>query len=159
MKRKSRKPLPQDLYCSNPACCLFGQVEGRKLERHAYYGADRTTIYLCRACGKTFSDTKGTFFYRLRTHRKEVLDALAQVVEQGGIRATARATGIDKDTIQGWVEKAGAQVEEVSAYLIRERHLSEMQLDELWTFVKKKISDSKRRMTLKKSETFSSGAA
>lgn len=158
MKQKSRKPLSSDLYCPNPACSLFGQVEGRKLERHAYYGAHRTTIYLCRSCAKTFSDTKGTFFYRLHTDRQKVLDVLAIVAEQGGIRATARATGVDKDTVQAWVEKAGAHVEEVSAYLIRERHLSEAQLDELWTFVKKKTSNFKQETLQKKSGTSLSGA-
>ncbi len=153
MERKSWQPLSSDLYCPNPACSLFGQVEGRKLERHAYYGAHRTTIYLCRACAKTFSDTKGTFFYRLRTDRQKVLDVLAIVAEQGGVRATARATGVDKDTVQAWVEKAGAHVEEVSAYLIRERHLSEAQLDEVWTFVKKKTGSFKQK-TIRKMKMF-----
>ena len=145
-----QKPRPDGLYCPNPDCPLFGQVETSQLERHAYYGRRRVPQYLCRACGKTFSETKGTFFYRLRTERETVLNALAMVAEQGGIRATGRAVGVDKDTIQRWVDRAGAYVEEVSAYLIVECHLTEAQLDELWTFVKKKTGTSPRRMTRKK---------
>lgn len=154
-----REPLPDGLYCPNPDCSIFGQEEGRQLERHAYYGQNRTTLYLCRVCGKTFSETKGTFFYRLRTPREKVLNALAMVAEQGGIRATGRATGFDKDTIQSWVDKAGRHVKEVSAYLIVACHMSEAQLDALWTFVKKKTDTSRRRTIPMKSETSSCGAA
>ena len=56
MKRQT--PLPEGLYCPHPACAQFGQVEAHQLERHAYYGADRKAIYLCRACRKTFSETR-----------------------------------------------------------------------------------------------------
>ena len=154
-----RQPLPDDVYCPNPDCGLFGQVEERQLERHAYCGPQRTVHYLCRTCGKTFTETKGTFFYRLRTERKKILNALAIVTEQGGIRATARVTGIDKDTIQRWVDRAGKHVEEVSAYMIVECHLSEAQLDELWTFVKKKTDTSPRRMTRKPSASSTCGVA
>jgi transposase-like protein len=154
-----RRPLPQGLYCPNPDCRLFGQVEKRRLERKGYHGSQRIAEYRCQHCGRCFSETTGTFFYRLRTPRAKVLDALAMVAEQGGIRATARATGIDKDTIQQWVERAGQHAAEVSAYLIRQRHLSEAQLDELWTFVKKRRSNSVKKTIRKRSGTFSSGAA
>lgn len=154
-----RQPFPDNLYCPTPECPLFGQVEKRQLERHAYCGPQRTVHYLCRACGKTFSETKGTFFYRLRTKREKILNALAIVVEQGGIRATARVTGVDKDTIQRWVDRAGQHAEEVSAYMIVECDLSEAQLDELWTFVKKKTETSPRRRIRKKSARSTCGGA
>jgi len=153
------KPLPEGLYCPNPECSSFGQEEDCQLERHAYYGPNRTTQYLCRACGKTFSETKGTFFYRLRTPREKILTALAMVAEGGGIRATGRAMGVDKDTIQRWVERAGKHTEEVSAYLIVSRHLSQAHLDALWTFVKKKNSTSKRRTIPKPLGSSTCGAA
>ena len=154
-----REPLPEGLYCPNPECPVFGQEEGRQLERHAYYGPGRATQYLCRACGKTFSETKGTFFYRLRTPKEKILMALAMVAEGGGIRATGRAMGVDKDTIQSWVERAGEHVEEVSAYLTVNCHLSEAQLDALWTFVKKKTRTSRRRIIRKKPVNSLSGVA
>ena len=67
--------------------------------------------------------------------------------------------GVDKDTIQSWVERAGEHVEEVSAYLTVHCHLSEAQLDALWTFVKKKTKTSRRRMIRKKPVSSLSGAA
>lgn len=154
-----QKPRPDGLYCPNPDCALFGIAEGCQLDRHAYYGSDRRPQYLCRACGKTFSETKGTFFYRLRTPKEKVLNALAMVAENGGIRATGRAMGVDKDTVQSWVERAGKHVEEVTAYLTVSCRLSEAQLDALWTFVKKKSPTSRRRTIPKKSGSSTYGAA
>lgn len=154
-----RKPRPEGLYCPNPQCTLFGKEEGCQLERHAYYGPARTPQYLCRACGKTFSETKGTFFYRLRTPKERVLEALVMVAEGGGIRGTGRAMRVDKDTVQRWLDRAGRHAEEVSAYLTVNCHLSEAQLDALWTYVKKKGSTCKRRTLPKKSGTGMCGAA
>ena len=152
-------PLPEGLYCPNSDCALFGREAGARLERHAYYGEDRRVIYLCRECRQTFSETRGTFFFGLQTPREKVLTALTMIAEGGGIRATGRAVGVDKDTVQRWVERAGKHAEEVSAYLTVDRHLSQAQLDALWSFVKKKSDTSKRRMIQKKRETSSSGAA
>ena len=135
------KPLPEGLYCPNSACALFGRVTGARLERHAYYDADRRVLYLCRECRQTFSENRGTFFFGLQTPREKILTALKMIAEGGGIRATGRAIGVDKDTVQRWVERAGKHAEEVSAYLTVDCHLSEAQLDALWTFVKKKSTD------------------
>lgn len=139
--------LPADLFCPNPACALHGKVKGRRLGRHGSYGADQRPRYRCKACGKTFAATRGTVFYRLRTDPQRVLATLEMVVEQGGIRAAARASHVDKDTVQQWLERAGQHALEVSDALIRERHLSEGQLDALWTFVKKKRGGLRRRTT------------
>jgi transposase-like protein len=153
------KPFPEGLYCPNAQCALFGRQVGARLERHSYYGCDRRVMYLCRECGQTFSENRGTFFFDLRTPREKVLTALTMVAEGGGIRATGRAVGVDKDTIQRWVERAGKHAEEVSAYLMTERHLSQAQVDALWTFIKKKTGNSRRRTIRKKSEIFSYGVA
>ena len=152
------KPLPEGLYCPNTKCALFGREIGARLERHAYYGSDRRVIYLCRECGGTFSENRDTFFFGLRTPREKVLTALTMIAEGGGIRATGRAMGVDKDTVQRWVERAGQHAEEVMAYLTVDRHLSEAQLDALWTFIKKKTGNSRRQMPRKKRVTSSSGA-
>jgi transposase-like protein len=131
------KPLPEGLYCPNPDCALFGWVSGAQLERHIYCGADRRVLYLCRECRQTFSENQGTFFSGLQTPRKTVLTALTMVAKGGGIRATGRVLGVDEDTVQRWVDRAGKHVEEVSAYLTVACHLSEAQLDALWSLAKK----------------------
>jgi IS1 family transposase len=55
-----------------------------------------------------------------------------------GIRATARVFGVKPDTILLWLRRAGEHCEKVSAYLMSNLHVEQVQLDELWTFVFKK---------------------
>lgn len=60
------------------------------------------------------------------------------LAEGMGIRATGRVFGVKKDTILLWLCRAGEHSSIVSAYLIRNLHVEQAQLDELWTFVLKK---------------------
>ena len=103
-----RQPLPDGLYCPNPTCPRFGQEEGRQLERHAYYGDRPTTQYLCRGCGKTFTETKGTFFYRLRTPRAKVLQGWRWWPNKAGSGRRVERWGWTKiRSNAGWIGPVG----------------------------------------------------
>jgi hypothetical protein len=41
----------------------------------------------------------------LHTQKEKVLQALAIFAEKGSIRGTARAIGVDKDTVQIWLKE------------------------------------------------------
>jgi IS1 family transposase len=45
---------------------------------------------------------------------------------------------LDKDTVCGWLPRLGEHCNGVMSYFFRNLHLSECQLDELWTFIYKK---------------------
>jgi hypothetical protein len=45
---------------------------------------------------------------------------------------------LDKDTVCGWLPRLGEHCNRVMSYFFRNLHLSECQLDELWTFIYKK---------------------
>ncbi len=59
------------------------------------------------------------------------------LVEKGSIKGTARAMGADKDSVALWLKRAGEHCEEVTEYLLRDLNLSQVQIDEIWTFIKK----------------------
>ncbi len=63
---------------------------------------------------------------------------IACLAEGNGIRATARIKGVDKDTVSQWLDVASQHVEAVSRYLVVNLHFEEAQLDEFWSFVKKR---------------------
>ena len=63
---------------------------------------------------------------------------MASLAEGQSIRATARIFGVDKDTVLFWLRRAGQHSQQVSAYLIVNHKVKQIQLDELWTFVVKK---------------------
>jgi len=95
-------------------------------------------LYRCEWCQTRFSETQGSVFFGLKTPQETVYRALACVAEGLGIRATARVLGVKPEDVLRWLRRAGQHTELVSAYLMRNLHVEQIQLDELWTFVRKK---------------------
>ena len=125
-------------FCPNKSCVDYGKKNIGNIRVKDHYGKNRTTLLVCKTCKKSFSETRGTIFFRLHTPKEKVLQALAILAEKGSIRGTGRATGVDKDTVSAWLKKAGEHCEEVAEHLFRDLNLSQVQIDELWTFVKKR---------------------
>ena len=104
---------------------IYSQAEGR---------------YYCTTCTHTFSADKGTFFETLRTDRHVLLDAVAMLVERNSLRAISRIKQSKPNTVLHWLDLAGQHAAAVSHHFIRGLHLTQAQIDELWTFVKKNRS-------------------
>jgi hypothetical protein len=51
------------------------------------------------------------------------------------IQATARVLDVDADTVQDWLAQAAEHMEAISRYLIHDLHLSQVQVDELWSLL------------------------
>ena len=53
--------------CPNPNCCLKGRLGKGNIIRHSFYitRQGRRRRYRCKECGRTFSSTRGTPYYRL----------------------------------------------------------------------------------------------
>ncbi|MCR4404137.1 MAG: hypothetical protein NUW06_02390 [Candidatus Acetothermia bacterium] len=118
--------------CPHPDCPDYGSstqvIKAGKDKR----GRQR---FLCKRCGRYFSPTKGTPFYRLRKPKKDFLEALAMLAERNSLAAVARIKGVKEETVARSLEKAGQHAQEVEEALLRGFHLSRVQLDELWTYV------------------------
>ena len=95
-------------------------------------------MYRCLVCGRRFSETAGTPFFGLKTPMRTVCIALNELAEGLGVRAVARIHHVEPGTVLDWLRKAGQHCEAVSAYMMQELELSQVQLDELWTFIRKK---------------------
>jgi len=54
------------------------------------------------------------------------------------VRSVARIHRVKPDAVLEWLRKAGQHCEQLSNYMMQELELSQVQLDELWTFVRKK---------------------
>ena len=129
----------EGLFCPNEGCRMYGRVGAGNIWGHGRYGRNlEKGRYLCKVCGRTFSETRGTAFYNLRTSPGTVLRSLSMLVERGSIRGTARAMGVKKDTVSRWLDRAGRHSEEVSQHLMRDLHLTQVQIDEVWAFIQKK---------------------
>jgi hypothetical protein len=62
---------------------------------------------------------------------------LRLLAEGLGLRGTSRVLEIKLDTIRKWLAVAALHCEQVTDMLVRDLKLSQVQVDELWTFVKK----------------------
>ena len=92
----------------------------------------------CHDGGRSFRSTTGTAVAHLKTPVDEVARALLVVMRRGSLRAAEEITGHKYETIGGWLRRAGRHVEALTAVLVRDLHLSEVEVDEFWSFVRKK---------------------
>jgi len=130
--------------CPNEECFAYGRYGDDPA--HDIVGCGTYTVghgevrqmYQCKVCGQPFSETAGTPFFGLKTPIQTVCLALQELAEGLGIRAVARIHGVEPDTVLAWLKKAGQHCDMLSAYMMRELHVTQVQLDELWTFVHKK---------------------
>ena len=54
------------------------------------------------------------------------------------LRSISEILNVKLDTVRGWLTKAAEHSEEVNKVLLKDLKVSKVELDELWTFVKKK---------------------
>lgn len=137
-KRRTSAMDTSQLYCPNPECPNYGETGKGNIRCFGTYGKRRTQRFQCRTCKGTFSSRRGTAFFHLHADEETICRVLIALAEGNSIRATARIFRVDKDTVCRWLDRAAKQCEQVSQYLMKELHIEECQLDELWSFIKKK---------------------
>lgn len=142
--------------CPNNECSswgIFGPHPDHDITGNGTYKTKHGEVrqmYLCKVCKKPFSETAGTPFYQLKTPKETVVHTLNDVAEGLGVRAAARTNHVDKDTVQRWVKRAGRHSQRLAEYMMQGFELAQAQMDELWTFVRKKqrqLSDWEKENT------------
>jgi len=124
---KEQTDLPP---CPNPEC-----RESRVVRNGSHRGRAR---YHCRSCKTYFGETQGTPMYALKTPAAEVAQALLIVMRRGSLRAAEEITGHKYETISVWLKRAAAHAEALTQVLASDLHLSQVEIDESWSFVQKK---------------------
>jgi transposase-like protein len=87
---------PKDLFCPNMACPARGQIGRENISIHS----QKDKRYLCDVCQESFTETKGTIFYQLRTDPKIVLQVITPLAHGCPIQAIVQAFGLDEQTVQ-----------------------------------------------------------
>ena len=126
-------------FCPNKDCKDYGLQNHGNIAIRGKYGKDRDKDLLyCRTCGKRFASTRATAFFGLHLSDDKISQIIHHAAEGVGVRATSRLLGINKDTVNRVILRAGEHCEIVLSNLLRSLKLNEAQLDELWAFVKKR---------------------
>lgn len=123
--------------CLNPFCDLYGQVDKGNIRKNGHTKQNRQR-YLCKLCGQTYSERKGTVFYGLRMEEDKVVQTLAMLAEGNRISSVARVQGIKEDTVVKWLKRAGAHAEHLEEQLLKDYNMGAGELDGLWTYVRHK---------------------
>ena len=68
----------------------------------------------------------------------EWAQSLLTVMRRGSLRAAEEITGHKYETIGVWLKRAAAHAEVLTQVLASDLHLSQVEIDEFWSFVQKK---------------------
>lgn len=115
---------------NHPPCPRCGETH--TISHGVEHGAPR---WLCQGCRRTFCPTTGTPLHGLKTPLAEVARALLIVLRRGSLRAAEEIAGHKYETIGEWLRRAAAHAEALTAVLVHDLHLSEVEVDEFWSFV------------------------
>ena len=140
MGARGPKPSFEGMACPNRACQMYGRAGEGNVVGNGTYRTESGAVrkFLCRACGRTFSERANTAFFNLRSEDKKMLLALKMILKGMSLRGTAEILEVHLDTVRAWLRRAAEHSEEVNAVLLKELRVSKVELDELWTFVQKK---------------------
>jgi transposase-like protein len=119
---------PTTTFCPNVTCPARGQTGRGNIGIHSR----KDKRFLCTECDKTFSATKGTAFYRLRTSAETVSLVVTLLAHGCPLQAIVVAFGYDERTVAGWAARAGTQGQAVQEHLVEQpRDLGQVQADEI----------------------------
>ena len=120
---------PQEVFCLNLDCPARGRQGKGNIGIHSTV----EQRYICHECGKTFSATQGTLFYRLRTDAATVMIVVTLLAYGCPVQAIVQAFGFDERTVKAWWRRAGVHCQAVHEHMVEQRpiHLGQVQADEI----------------------------
>jgi len=125
LPREKGKP---DMTCHNCSaqCKRFGR-DRRGLQR-----------YRCRQCTRTYLEPHDRPLDEMRLPVDKALLCLQMLLEGMSVRSTERITGVHRDTILSLLVLAGERCERLMAEKLHGLKCDRLELDEIWTFCRKK---------------------
>lgn len=120
---------PQKVFCPNLDCPAKGQRDKGNIGVHS----EIEHRYICHECGDTFSATKGTLFYRLRTDAVTVMIVITLMAYGCPVPAIVKAFGFDERTVKTWWQRAGVHCQAVHEQMVEQQQLDleQVQADEI----------------------------
>jgi transposase-like protein len=125
-------------FCPNETCPDYGRLQIDQQQKNIKkFGKTKKgrQRYQCKTCKGTFTETKGTIFYRRRTEEREIVETLALLAEGTRVSSLARAKGHKDDTILAWLRDAAQHAMAIEEVLMADHQLERGQLDALGSYV------------------------
>jgi transposase-like protein len=122
-------------YCPNNHCEYYDWIARGNICGNGHPNSGKWRQMKCIVCGTYFLETLGTPFYRSKASPETIILALKSLAEGLCIQSTARVFDVDADTVQDWLAQAAKHMDAISRYLIHDLHLTQVQVDELWSLL------------------------
>ena len=126
-----------DIQCPNKHCKTFNKIGLRNIIRKGQQ-RNGTQRYQCTDCKRTFARTINTPFFHRHLSKKEIIHICKLLSEKTSFRAIARITNHHLDTIRAIASAIAEHCKKFNEYFITELNLTPIEVDEMWSFVKKK---------------------
>ena len=107
---------PQQIFCHNPDCPASGKVGRGNIGVHSR----KQHRYICHECKRTFTQSKGSVFYRLRYSCAVVTQVITLLAYGCPLQAIVAAFGIDERTVASWQQRAGEHCQQVHQHLVQQ---------------------------------------
>jgi transposase-like protein len=124
-------------FCPDEACPDHGKLQSDQQRNIKKIGKTPRGVqrFQCKTCHGTFTETRGTIFFRKRTSEQEILRVLTLLAEGSRISSVSRVTGHKEDTVLAWLREAAQHAEQVEEVLMADFQVKRGQLDALWSYV------------------------
>ena len=128
--------------CPNASCEHYQLMNRGNIRAISTYltASGKRRIFQCKTCGQTFSETRDTVFFDLRTPEEKVMLALKMLLVRVGLSDIGFVLGVTEQAVLEWLSRAAAQAEKINQHLLRELPVTQVQLDEMWNFIERKRS-------------------
>jgi IS1 family transposase/transposase-like protein len=135
-----RKPKAWGQPCPNPECSSYRLLDRGNVSAISTYltQSGKRRIFRCKDCARTFSETRETVFFDLRTAEEKVMMALKMLLVKVALSDIGFVLGVTEETVLAWLRRAAHQAQEINAHLLRDLPVTEVQLDEMWNFIRRK---------------------
>ena len=135
-----RKSKDWNQPCPNPACSHYRLMNRGNISAISTYltQSGQRRIFRCSACEKPFAETRDTVFFDLRTPEEKIIMALKMLLVKVALADIGFVLGVTEGTVLEWLRRAAQKAEEINAHLLRELPVTQVQLDEMWNFIRRK---------------------
>ena len=99
---------------------------------------------MCKCCNHSFSETGDTVFYNLNTAEEKVITALKMILVRVSLAGISFVLNVKEETILGWSDRAYKKADDINKVQLKDISVTEIQSDEMWSFVKRKVSENKQ---------------
>lgn len=137
-----RTPKAWGQPCPHPDCAYAQMINRGNIRAISTYltQSGKRRIFQCTKCGTPFSETRDTVFFDLKTPEEKVMMALKMLLVKVDLAGISFVLGVTEETVLAWLQRAAHKAEEINAHLLRDLPVTQVQLDEMWSFIKRKYT-------------------